>query len=194
MTEIEGGMEHPFRLRPFTSPSSSEGLAISGTLGRRHGQILITYRVEGKLDHIDWPASCPVVSRCQQLWRQTCFEFFFGVPGDWPYWEVNLSPDGCWNVYHFTGYRQGMREEEAVGRPCCTVVQDTANFSLTCRIDIHRLVPDRAGLEVAVAAVIVDRAGMAGYWAIGHPEQRPDFHDRRTFLASLPGLIPAAGA
>ncbi len=188
MTETEERIEHPFRLRPFTAPSVSEGLAISGTLGRQHGKILIKYRVEGKLDHIGWPAPCSVISRCQQLWRQTCFEFFFGTPGDSAYWEVNLDPNGCWNVYHFTGYRQGMREEPAVGRLFCTTARDTTMFSLTCWIDIHRFVSDRAGLEVAVAAVILDRAGVAGHWAIDHLGKGPDFHNRRSFLVDLPEM------
>ncbi len=188
MTEREERIEHPFRLRPFTAPPASEELAISGTLGRQHGKILIKYRVEGKLDHIGWFAPRSVVSRCQQLWRQTCFEFFFGIPGDSAYWEVNLAPNCCWNVYHFTGYRQGMGEEAAVGRPFCTAAMDTTMFSLTCRIDIHCFVPDWADLEVGVAAVILDRAGVAGYWAIDHPGKGPDFHNRRSFLVGLPEI------
>ncbi len=193
MTETGERNEHPFRLRPFTAPSVSEGLAISGALGRQHGKILIKYRVEGKLDQIGWPAPRSVISRCQQLWQKTCFEFFFGIPGDSAYWEVNLDPNGCWNVYHFTGYRQGMREEEAVGRPCCLAAMDATLFSLTCRIDIHRFVPDLAGREIGVAAVILDRAGVAGYWAIDHPGKVPDFHNRRSFLVTLPEMNSQAG-
>lgn len=188
MTEREERIEHPFQLRPFTAPSAAEGLAISGTLDRHHGKILIKYRVEGKLDQIGWPAPCSVVCRCQQLWRQTCFEFFFGIPGQSAYWEVNLAPNRCWNVYHFTGYRQTMREEETVGLPFCVAALDTTLFTLDCRIDIHRLVPDWSGLEVAVAAVILDRTGEAGYWAIDHPAKGPDFHDRRSFLVNLPEM------
>lgn len=187
MTETEERIEHPFRLRPYTALSVAEGLTISGTLGRQHGKILIEYRVEGQLDHIGWPAPCSVISRCQHLWRKTCFEFFLGIPGDPAYWEVNLDPNGCWNVYHFTGYRQGMREEEAADRPFCAAVMDTTMFSLSGWIDIHRFVVDKAGLEVAVAAVILDRAGVAGYWAIDHLGKGPDFHNRRSFLVDLPG-------
>lgn len=193
MAETEEKIEHPFRLRPYTALSIAEGLAIFGTLGRQQGKILIEYRVEGKLDHIGWPAPRSRISRCQQLWRKTCFEFFFGIPGDSAYWEVNLDPNGCWNVYHFTGYRQGMREEAAAGRPLCAAVMDATMFSLAGRIDIHFLVPDWAGLEVAVAAVILDQEGVAGYWAIDHLGKGPDFHNRRSFLVDLPGMGPENG-
>lgn len=145
------------------------------------------------MDHICWPAPRSAISRCQQLWRQTCFELFFGIPGEPVYWEVNFAPYGSWNVYHFTGYRQGMREEAAAGRPTCDAVMDGNLFSLSCRIDIHHLVPDSAGLEVAVAAVILDLEGVAGYWAIDHPGSRPDFHNRRGFLVDLPGMREHTG-
>ena len=70
---------------------------------------------------------------------------------------------------------------------------DTNHFFLSCRIDFHRFVPESAGLEVAVAAVILDRTGVAGYWAIDHLGNGPDFHNRRSFLVDLPGMRSETG-
>jgi len=48
-----------------------------------------------------------------------CFECFIGQKTAAEYWEVNLAPNGDWNVYHFDGYRTGMVEETALRRlPC----------------------------------------------------------------------------
>ena len=45
--------------------------------------------------------------RQDNLWRHTCFEVFLGRPGAKGYWELNIAPNGDWNLYQFSDYRSG---------------------------------------------------------------------------------------
>ena len=133
-----------------------------------------------------------VAGRCHELWRQTCFELFFGMKSDSAYWEVNHAPHGgesnCWNAYHFTGYRSQMQEEESVNTPVCHVVQDAGLFSYSCTLDYTGLINDSSDLEVGVSSVIEATDGSISYWAIEHHGTEPDFHNRRSFSMLLPGV------
>lgn len=147
----------------------------------------IEYKLEGALDYINLPRTSQVPMRCHELWRQTCFELFFGIKGDPSYWEVNLSPSGCWNVYHLTDYRTGMREEKSLGQPTFRVVSDGEFWSLFCTIDLKGFIDDCSDLEVGVCAVLQTTDGSISYWAIDHPGTVPDFHNRGSFCVQLPG-------
>ena len=188
MTETAEKYGYPFQLRPFAPALGSRGLTLGGSLYRLPGVLSIEYRLEGDLRSVVWPTPCLVLSRRHELWRQTCFELFLGIAGESPYWEVNLGPDGGWNLYHFTAYRQGMQEDSAVDELTSHVVRDGNGLSLFCRIDMHKLVPDCQALEVGIAGVLLAATGAATYWAIDHFETVPDCHCRRSFLMALPGL------
>jgi hypothetical protein len=166
----------------------SENLSISGSVARLSGALCAAYQVQGALDCVDWRGPSPVAGRCDALWRQTCFELFFGVQGDSAYWEVNLGPNGCWNMYRFTDYRVGMREEVVVDQPVVDVVEDGDLFSLRCIIDCKAILVDSVDLELAVSCVIQDTRGSISYWAIHHHGPAPDFHNRKSFSMVLPGI------
>jgi hypothetical protein len=177
-----------FRLRPFISGSLAKKLSISGSLVRTAGSLLIEYKVRGWLEGIKWPSNSSVACRRHRLWRHTCFEFFCGIQGETGYWEVNLCPSGCWNVYRFDGYRSGMREEGAVGPPTCRVAAARDLLSLACTVNFNGIIEDSSTLELGLGSVIEATDGSTGYWAIDHPGAEPDFHDRRGFVLVLPGV------
>lgn len=183
-----GECRYPFKLRAFAATGDSRGLTLGGELQRLPGVLRIEYRLVGDLQTVVLPACNSVYSRRHEVWRQTCFELFFGIPEELHYWEVNLGPDGRWNFYQFTGYRQGMQEEAAVEELTFRVLSTGNTFSLSCRIDVHKLVPDCQRLEVGIAAVILDSTGVAAHWAIDHFARVPDFHGRQSFLMVLPGV------
>jgi hypothetical protein len=177
-----------FRLRPFTSKQLVEELSISGSFARASDTLLVEYIVQGSLESINWPSALPVSHRCQELWRHTCFEFFFGIRGEPGYWEVNYCPSGGWNVYRFDNYRAGMREEATVGHPQCHVTEGTDFLSLSCTVYLNGIVADSSDLEAGVSCVIESTDGTTSYWAIVHQGTEPDFHNRSSFLAVLPGF------
>jgi hypothetical protein len=178
----------PFQLRSFTSFGESASLSLCGRLTRLPGVLAVEYQLEGDLQSIAWPAPSPGFTRRHELWRQTCLECFFAIPGMPAYWEVNLAPSGSWNVYRFAAYRKGMLEEAAIDRLSCQTWQRETTFFLSCRIATHALFPDAAELAVGIAGVVVFTNGLTSHWAINHPETLPDFHNRQGFSLVLPGM------
>jgi hypothetical protein len=174
-----------FQLRPFTAGPLVEKLSLSGFIARTAGILRIEYKVQGSLECINRPSISPVAHCRHELWRHTCFELFFGIPGEAAYWEVNLCPSGCWNLYHFDGYRTGMREESAVGPPICDIVSDTDLLSLNCTLNFNGIINSFSQLEVGVSSVVEAIGGSISYWALKHHGTAPDFHDRRSFQVLL---------
>lgn len=106
------------------------------------------------------------------------------------YWEVNVNPYGCWNVYHFNSYRCGMKEEGRIGSPSWKLVKKGTSrlFSFTCTLDISKIIDDRSDIAAGLSTVLQGKDGGLEYWAAAHPGKVPDFHDHRSFIARLNGL------
>ena len=177
-----------FHLRPFTTCSLAKDLSISGSLTRQPGTVLVKYQVEGALHRVNWPRTSGITGRCHELWRQTCFELFFAIKGEAAYWEVNLGLNDCWNIYHFSDYRNGMRQEESIAPPLCRVVVDGNLLSLTCALKFNNVIDDSSDLVVGVSSVIQATDGSTSYWAIDHCDLKPDFHNRSSFCLNLAKL------
>jgi hypothetical protein len=155
-------------------------LSINGKLIRTEQVLSIEYFLIGKLDEIIWPEQVDHPSRRHQLWQQTCFELFVGIVGTSRYWEINISPNGCWNVYNFSSYRQNMRDEEQVYAIPTLAVYQEQRFSLSAKISIANFIPSEKILNLGIAVVLVTNSGNS-YWAMKHLQKVPDFHDRNSF-------------
>ena len=103
-----------FRLDPFPGEDALTRIAITGSIDRSKNGLALRFLLTGEISQIEIPALSDAPERKNGLWEQTCFELFLAPKGSRIYWECNLSPAGDWNVYHFSDYRQGMREETAV--------------------------------------------------------------------------------
>ena len=181
-------VSHHFQLQPFGPETREKSLEISGSLTRLSGVLVIDYRVEGDLDTISWPAPSTTSDRCHDLWQNTCFEFFVNPKGASGYWEGNLSPSGCWNLYRFSAYREDMREEKAVDTLWSLNSQDNSVWNFVCRLETSGIFGDEIELKVGVSSVIRSRADAVSYWALCHPGLKPDFHDRASFNIELPAV------
>lgn len=127
--------------------------------------------------------------RADGLWRTTCFEFFLRPPEGEEYTELNLSPSERWAAYDFTCYRAGMSERPLPHEPTCTVRigQSMAIFDAAVPVAGLPPLPWRYGLS----AVIEEEGGVLSYWAIGHPEGKPDFHSPACFAGEVAAPIAA---
>jgi hypothetical protein len=142
--------------------------------------LTLRYRLTGDLAKILLPAA-PRSGACDGLWRHTCFEAF--IAGHAPaYREFNFSPSGQWAAYAFSGYRE--RTPWTLGRaPAIEVLRTPDLLALTARISSADL---PAGcLQLGLAAVVESTDGNLSYWALHHAGERPDFHDRTSFVYSL---------
>ena len=157
----------------FRSFSLENGLLrISWILNDPQSEVLQSPK-DGKFTGTDF-------SRANDLWRETCFEAFWGIRESESYWELNLSPEKrSWNLYRFDRYRQPQPPEES------------EDFFLD-RVEIRKgkvecfLRPNREEkqLEASICAVIKTERESC-YFASKHEGDRPDFHRRSSFCIKI---------
>jgi hypothetical protein len=143
------------------------------------GRVLARYRVEGtgRLVVPEFRGR----GRADLLWKSTCFELFLRDDGP-SYREFNFSPSGQWAAYSFDAYREGMAELEPREWPDIACEQGADNFVAAVTL----AAPEFAGFSRAgLNAVIEEQGGHISYWALAHPEGKPDFHDPACFALSL---------
>jgi len=175
-----------FFLKPFPGEGNPAGVTIGGSIARRAHTLSVRYEVRGNLSKVAIPATAEAPRRQDRLWEETCLEFFLGTADSGEYWEFNLSPAGHWNVYRFTRYREGMREETAITSLPFDVRRDSEALILTAEFGVGKIVPAGKDLAATVAAVIKAIDGGKSHWAPVHPASRPDFHRRDGFALILP--------
>ncbi|WP_260484042.1 DOMON-like domain-containing protein [Sphingomicrobium flavum] len=133
----------------------------------------IDYRVTGDIAKLALPAP-QTPQRKDGLWEATCFELFVASPGK-PYREFNFSPSGCFAAYTFEAYRSGRRDGAATISINTEHDEDyLLSACLAANLTDARL--------LAPTAIIVEEGGRKSYWALGHPDGDPDFHDPAGFL------------
>jgi hypothetical protein len=169
-----------FVLKPFDSLTAPK-ITIGGTIQRQNNQLQIQYNIQGDTQSILWPQTANPPNRRFGLWEQTCLEFFIAQPDAQPYWEVNLSPSGDWNIYHLADYRQDLTEE-AVYKSLAIACND---LSLSASLDLSPIVPVSSPIQLSITAVIQTQNTDYSYWAIAHTGQEPDFHLRESFVLQL---------
>lgn len=177
-------MRRDFVLQPFPDPGTPD-VSLGGFVERSLDRLEIVYELSGPVWGVSIPSPSDQPQRKGGLWEHTCFELFLAPADAEAYWEINLSPAGHWNVYHFDGYRSGMREEAAWQslRFCVERAEDRLGISLA--IDPTRIVSPMQRLDVGVSAVVLPAFGLPSYWALCHKGPKPDFHRRDGFLLSL---------
>ena len=96
-----------FSLRPL----ESSDLKISSEVlfEQRENVFTIDYIFKGDVNHLLIPEKDMFsFERKDELWRDTCLEFFIKDSHSGNYLEFNFSPQGYWNSYKFTDYRENM--------------------------------------------------------------------------------------
>lgn len=170
-----------FSLSPFPDDRNFPDIEICGTVSRRDNFLKIDYQLKGNLETISISPNTNNPARRDELWQTTCLEFFLGIVEKECYWEFNLSPSGDWNIYHFDGYRRGMREEIIFDRlPFTTQIQPNF-YQLQLSVDLNKIVAPDIFLDMAITAVIETKEGKIYYWALSHRASEADFHQRHSF-------------
>ena len=174
-----------FTLTPFLPARGLPAIEITGSISRRDSVLSLRYEIWGDLGAIALPQPVNSPARRYGLWEATCFEFFLAPKNSPQYWEFNLSPGGCWNVFSFQGYRQGMQEDRRFVSLPFNFRSLSDSLHLHLDVDLAPIIPADQALEAAVSAIIVDINGRVTYWALAHPGPQPDFHRRDSFIIEL---------
>jgi hypothetical protein len=160
-------------------------LAITGSVWRQGDILSLQYRVSGDIGKLVFSLPEGRAHRRHGLWQRSCFEAFLGTRGAAQYWEVNLAPCGDWNVYAFSGYREGMVEETAIGSLPFSFHVGDDEIWLDLQLDLRPLFCPRQVIEVGISAVMEHRDGANSLWALRHQGLVADFHHRSGFLLAL---------
>ncbi|GAB4547605.1 MAG: hypothetical protein Tsb0014_42300 [Pleurocapsa sp.] len=178
-----------FNLQPFSNFPLD--LTITGNIIRHPNQLDISYLISGNLSAIAQrlalgetaiPSHNPMPQRKHQLWENTCLELFLGLKNTTRYWEFNLSPNGDWNIYRFTDYRQGMTEETAFASLPFDFKTNSHTLELNLTLNLEPIIPTTSNLAIGVTAVIKTQDNNLSYWALTHPGTKPDFHRRDSWI------------
>lgn len=119
--------------------------------------------------------------RADELWRTTCFEAFLAPAGKESYREWNFAPRGNWAAYDFGGYRQGMEKAEVRSPPYIRMEDNFTWWTVGATITVAA----EQTWNLALSAVLEEKDGTKSYWALAHTAEKPDFHARDCFVATL---------
>ncbi|MEW6715178.1 MAG: DOMON-like domain-containing protein [Nitrospirota bacterium] len=174
---------HSFSLRPF-SPVGIP-ITIKSSIGRLSNRLTISYSLTGALSDLIIPPPAEMPERRNNIWEETCFEFFLGLMDNDCYWEFNFSPSGHWNVYRFKAYREDKQEETAFASLPFNVSSSADAFMLDLEFDLDKIIPEDEKLIAGIGAVLKHRGGNMTHWALAHTGQKADFHNRESFIIAL---------
>lgn len=154
---------------------------------RPDGALVLTYRLRGDMARLLVPQE-RAPERKDLLWEHTCFEAFIGVHGEAAYREFNFSPSGQWAAYAFSDYRQRDESFDPNDAPQISAQLFAGRLELKAVISRDALPLGAKTLQIGLSAVVeaadtVD--GRHSYWALHHPQPRPDFHHREAFTLEL---------
>lgn len=143
--------------------------------GPRDAVLRAHFKVSGETEKILYtPDATP--ERKHDLWKNTCFEIFFGDAAEKKYWEVNGAPSESWNFYRFDSYRSPLKEESEKAR-----VKKLSENEMLIELPVYSFLKSQKDFLVGVSAVIEDIHHEKSYWSIKHAA-KPDFHARENWI------------
>ena len=149
------------------------------------GSLIIDYILSADLSELIIP-TIELPSCVDGLWEHTCFEAFICVKGEKIYYEYNFSPSTQWAAYAFSDYRQH-KEWSPKKPPSIAVEQHTNQLLIKISLDKYDLPknPSNKPLQLGLTAVLEAADGSKSYWALNHPDETPDFHNKKGFIREI---------
>lgn len=160
----------PLKLNSFKEASTRELLFWY----ERKDQIL-RLRYQVACAGLKWP-SASTSERAFELWKTTCFELFLKEEGSSEYIELNFSPSGKWDCYHFESYRSPQPPTRYNDCQVNFLKQELGLVEVEVRLD---KMPQM--LLANATAVIEDESGI-NYFAYEHAKDKADFHHQSALL------------
>lgn len=147
------------------------------------GTLHLRFDLTGDLGRVRLPAPQPA-GPADGLWAHTCCEAFIAVTGHAAYREFNFSPSGQWAIYDFDDYRARAATTAPLSPPAIAFTHDGGQARLEAAV-APAMLPAGGALQIGLSVVIEAGDGTLCYWALHHPEIRPDFHHRDAFTLTF---------
>jgi hypothetical protein len=142
-------------------------------------KLKLNYQVVGDISKYHFPSKT-TQQRANNLWLDTCFELFIANRNEDSYWEINISPSTKWNSYHFTRYKEEMRESNLFLTPQIKIEKQKNKYELFFETTFSRGVL-KEKLDINLSVILLDHKGKRNFYTINRRNDSPDFHDRATF-------------
>ena len=175
-------------LRPFCPQPGLDRYRLSAAASWDGGLLQLDFKLSGPLGELVISPPGPSPRRLDGLWQSTCFEAFVARPEAAGYWEINMAPNGDWNVYALSGYRQGLQPEPLLQSLPVQISRQRYGeaeidvLQLRLQLDLSALIDPAQPLEASATAVLERHGQGCSYWAWRHDAAEPDFHCRASFL------------
>lgn len=170
-------------LKPFANEPHLSSIDLTGHARFHEGNLELRYSLKYNKDDLVLPASAESIQRRDGLWEHTCFEAFVSQPGQTGYWEINLSPNGNWNFYRLSGYRENLQPETAIENLPIMVQSTKSGIELSCTVSLKSLLDPEKPLEISLTTVLEHPTKGCSFWAWKHSGEDADFHLRDSFTS-----------
>ena len=176
------------KLLPFAPSPQTTEIQLEAQIEMQTDGFLLTFELSGPgvAKVLLTPKSAKPV-RKNDLWKETCFECFFGVGNSKEYFEFNASPSGDWALYSFNQYRDGMKDVEFKNGDTPLLLKCEKSAEYFCCVWRVPYFTKTILQNVSLTAVL--KTGTASdavsYWAAKHAGTKPDFHLRESFTQRL---------
>lgn len=151
------------------------------------GGLWLAYRLRGDISRLRIAEPSLNPAQTDRLWEQTCFEAFIAGTGKAAYREYNFAPSGDWAVYEFSDYRLPTALDMPPP-PRIEMCKTEGRLEVDAFLAPQCLPPSVGGYEIGLSAVVEATDicdGCHSYWALHHAGERPDFHQRASFILQL---------
>ena len=155
---------------------------------RDGARLKLRYRARGDIGKLKVPVAV-APARADGLWQHTCFEAFVRAAQGDAYHEFNFAPSGAWAAYRFDSPRQGMTNA-SLRAPQIETTKTESELILETAVDLDGIAALAvADWRIGLSAVIEEMSGRKSYWALVHPQAKPDFHAPDCFTLELPASV-----
>jgi hypothetical protein len=178
-------MRHALKLHPDSRNSAVTAITVD-VKRPNASTIELHYAAQGDISRVAIPPHAAESRHVDELWKHTCFEVFLRDPAGIGYAEFNFSPSTEYAGYGFTRYREGMSSQHC-SKPDVSFTASDRRLELRARAWLDRVehIHVEGPLRLGISAIIEETDGTKSYWALAHPQGKPDFHHVNSFALTL---------
>lgn len=145
----------------------------------------LTYTITGNASTLKLRPSSLLPQRKENLWQGSCCEIFIQDTKSKQYIEWNFCFSSDWDASEFLDYRKKDTKPFTVKSP--SIIKDISPDKIILKTSFAAPPANYSQLRAGISVILEDTHGKLNYWALNHPkpEQKPDFHDERSFCISI---------
>ena len=157
---------------------------------RAGNRLAIHFQFADVGEKVYWPIIKDDRVCVEGLFKSTCFECFLGYEDE--YLEWNVSPSGDWCGYAFQSYRKERSVKKNYFEPDGFEINKVENIiNVKAFFDLEKIFstlgwPEDGIFFGSLTAVIRSKTSEElTYWALKHVADKPDFHQKASFVQNL---------